>query len=98
MSTMKNLEVIENREYGYYRCACGCGKILGSSDPKHVEYSIGIAEVLDDEGDAWRMFNSECWERVSKEWDLEAQAEMSLFDYQFMLNKMYNYYPASEEV
>lgn len=100
MSTMKHLEVIKNRDYGNYRCSCGCGKILGNPEPAITDnsYAYGIADVTDDEGYAWRMFTPECWKRVCKEWELEVQADMSSYDYQFTLNKMYNEYPASEEV
>lgn len=100
MSTLKNLEVIKNREYGNYRCSCGCGKILGNPGVYITDnsYAYGIAEVTDDEGYAWRMFTPECWERICKEWDLEVQADMSSFDYKYTLNKMYNAYSASEEV
>lgn len=98
MKPLKNLEIIRNREYGNYSCSCGCGKVLGNPNPDMIEYSIGVAKVADDEGYAWRMFNDDCWERVCKEWDLEVQAEMSSYDYQFTLNQIYEAYPASISV
>lgn len=90
MSTT-NLEVIKNRMYGDYRCSCGCGKILGNPEPIITDnsYAYGIAEVTDDEGYAWRMFTLECWKRISSQYDINSQHDLSL---------IYHSYPASEEV
>lgn len=87
MSTT-NLEVIKNRVYGTHICACGCGKTLGNPGVE-VNYAYGIGEVSDDEGYDWRMFTPECWKRISSQYDINSQHDLSL---------IYHSYSASEEV
>lgn len=84
------LETFTNRVYGEYKCSCGCGKILNC-------YANCIGAVDDINGDSWRMFSPECWERICKEWDLEEQSRCES-TFQESLNHVYNSYSVSEGV
>lgn len=68
------LEKITLTMYGQYQCACGCGKLLGRSsngvDGEDIEYSYGVGETDDVEGMEWRMFTSDCWQRVASDMSL----------------------------
>ena len=55
------LVTIKNKMYGDYFCSCGCNKLLGDAYGTHC-YGVGYAD--DDEGYEWRMFRSECWEKI----------------------------------
>ena len=51
-------EIIYQKMYGEYKCACGCGKVLNC-------YCIGVGDSENDEnGYEWSMFAPECFARI----------------------------------
>ena len=77
------LEKIQMRMYATHKCACGCGKPLGTWTVRYSDddICIGVGDSDDDNGDYYRMFRPSCWSRLKLD--------------DIPLDKIYSYFPGS---
>ena len=89
------INIFEMRQYGNFKCSCGCGQVLGratnGTDMETIEHTICIADDRDDEGLEWRCFKPECFGRAFAAF-CEYGKPMKTVE------KLYRLFPAAEEV